>query len=72
MIEQEARFTQQFEASLLNGLLWIVSSELEIRDRPTLSEAEMDILSEINMRDLEIMNSRLHVLVHNILPINLN
>ena len=72
LIEQEARFTQQFEASLLNGLLWIVSSELEIRDRPTLSEAEMDILSEINMRDLEIMNSRLHVLVHNILPINLN
>ena len=44
LIEQEARFTQQFTAKLQNGILWAITSELEIRERPTLSEGALDIL----------------------------
>lgn len=32
LLKQEARFTQQFEAKLLNGYLWEITSELEVRD----------------------------------------
>ena len=72
LIEQDARFTQQFEASLLNGRLWEISSELEIRDRPTLSEDEMDVLTEIDLVTLELWTSKLHILVHSSLPYKLN
>ena len=34
---QEARFTRQFEARPRAGVLWEVTAELEIRERPTLS-----------------------------------
>ncbi|OLA80487.1 MAG: hypothetical protein BHW58_07560 [Azospirillum sp. 51_20] len=44
LIEQEARFTQQFTAKLQNRILWAITSELEIRERPTLSEGALDIL----------------------------
>ena len=72
LIEQDARFTQQFEASLLNGRLWEISSELEIRDRPTFSEDEMDVLTEIDLVTLELWTSKLHILVHSSLPYKLN
>lgn len=72
LIEQDARFTQQFEASLLNGRLWEISSELEIRDRPTLSEDEMDVLTEIDLVTLELWTFKLHILVHSSLPYKLN
>ena len=72
LIDQEARFTQQFTAKLLNGFLWEISSELEIRDRPTLDEESMDVLTEIDVESLELISSRLHKMVHNSLPIQLN
>ncbi len=70
--EQDARFTQQFEASLIAGRLWQITTELEIRDRPTISEEAMDVISEIDLSSLEIFASKLHVLVHSSLPKKLN
>lgn len=72
LTEQEARFTQQFEAGLFNGYLWEISCELEIRDRPTLSEEEMDVVAEIDLASLELWTSKLHILVHSSLPYKLN
>ena len=72
LTSQEARFTQQFEASLLNGYLWQISSELEIRDRPTLTEDAMDIIADSDFRLLETTVNKLHILVHRTLPNRLN
>ncbi|MFV0626599.1 MAG: hypothetical protein ACK5N8_04550 [Alphaproteobacteria bacterium] len=69
LIEQEARFTKQFEAALLNGILWSVSSELEIRDRPTLSEGALGILLDCDFDRLTIAVNHLHNFVHNICPV---
>lgn len=68
LIKQEARFTKQFEASLLNGYLWEVSSELEIRERPTLSEGGLGILLENDYEKLLNAVNRLHYLVHTVCP----
>ena len=72
LTEQEARFTQQFEANLINGCLWEIVSELEIRDRPTLTEDAMAVISEIDLQSLEMVSSKLHILVHSSLPKKLN
>lgn len=69
---QEARFTQQFEAKLLNGYLWEITSELEIRDRPTLTEDAMAIAIDSDYTKLINTCDRLHILVHRTLPIKLN
>ena len=69
---QEARFTQQFEAKLLNGYLWEITTELEIRDRPTLTEDAMAIVMDSDYNKLLKTCDRLHILVHRTLPINLN
>ena len=69
---QEARFTQQFEAKLLNGYLWEITSELEIRDRPTLTEDAMSIVADSDYNKLLNTCDRLHILVHRTLPIKLN
>ena len=62
LTEQEARFTQQFEASLLNGYLWQISSELDIRD----------LVENCDFRLLEISVDKLHTLVHKSLFQKLN
>lgn len=72
LIEQDARFTQQFEATLVSGRLWQITTELEIRDRPTISEDAMDVVSEIDLHSLEFLSSKLHILVHSSLPRKLN
>ena len=64
LLKQEARFTKQFEAKLLNGLLWEISSELEIRDRPTLSEGALGILLDSDYEKLVISVNHLHHFVH--------
>ncbi len=68
LIEQEARFTQQFEASLYNGILWEITSELEIRDRPTLSEGALNILLDCEYDALVISTNNLHTFVHTTCP----
>lgn len=64
LLEQEARFTQQFEAKLLNGYLWEITSELEIRDRPTLSEGALNILLDCDYDKLVLAVNHLHDYVH--------
>lgn len=39
-----ARFTRQFDAKLRNGTLWDISSELEIRERPTLDAEALELV----------------------------
>ncbi|MDD4519404.1 MAG: hypothetical protein PHI50_00770, partial [Alphaproteobacteria bacterium] len=64
LLEQEARFTKQFEAKLMNGYLWEITSELEIRDRPTLSEGALAILLDCDYDRLVIAVNCLHTFVH--------
>ena len=64
LIEQEARFTQQFTAKLQNGILWAITSELEIRERPTLSEGGLNILLSNDFEKLTKSVNRLHEFVH--------
>ena len=51
---------------------WQITTELEIRDRPTISEDAMDVVSEIDLLSLEFLSSKLHILVHSSLPRKLN
>lgn len=52
VIDHIARFTKQYEAPLSSGGFWLVTVELEVRDRPVLSEAELDILLDSSWADL--------------------
>lgn len=67
-MKQEARFTQQFEAKLLNGYLWEITSELEVRDRPTLSDGALAILLENDFDRLSSAVNNLHYFVHTECP----
>lgn len=64
LTEQEARFTQQFEASITAGRLWQITTELEIRDRPTITEDATLIIMDSDFQKLELSVDRLHTLVH--------
>ena len=68
LVAQEARFTRQFDARPYRGRLWEVTSELEIRARPTLSEGAMNLLLAEDMPALNASIDALHVLVHETLP----
>lgn len=59
-----ARFTRQFDAKLRNGIFWDISSELEIRERPTLDAEALELVLT-NEPDL-LMGSinALHNVVH--------
>lgn len=70
LLQQEARFIKQFEASLFNGILWEITSELEIRDRPTLSEGALNILLDSDYLKLEKTINRLHGLINTTFPNN--
>ena len=68
LLPHEARFTRQFEASLVAGVFWEVRSELEVRERPTLDEGALNLLLELNAEDIFSMGDELHPLVHQTLP----
>ena len=59
LLEQEARFIQQFEAGLYKGLLWEITAELEI-------------LLDSDPVKLGRTVERLHFLVHTFIPNKLN
>ena len=63
-----ARFTRQFDAKLFNGLFWEVTSQLEIRERPTLDDEALEILLENPPESLFTTINALHLLVHTSLP----
>lgn len=68
LTSHEARFTRQFEAKLVGGVLWEIISELEIRERPTLDQDALDLLLENEPSSLLATVSALHTLVHEKLP----
>ena len=70
LTEQEARFTQQFEASIIAGRLWQITTELEIRDR--ITEDAMLIIMDSDFQKLEFTVDKLHILVHKSCPQKLN
>lgn len=68
LTSHEARFTRQFDARPLGGTLWEITSELEIRERPTLTPDALAIALESDMAVLFATIDRLHGLVHISLP----
>ncbi|MBF0354974.1 MAG: hypothetical protein HQL43_07050 [Alphaproteobacteria bacterium] len=68
LVTHEARFTRQFDAKLVGGVLWEIASELEIRERPTLSRDALIIALDSDMAALFATIDRLHQLVHTNLP----
>lgn len=66
LLEQEARFTRQFSSRLIGGgNLWEITSELEIRERPVLSEDAMEIVLTNSVQSLFATVNQFHNLVHN-------
>ena len=73
LLEQEARFTRQFSARLTaGGMLWDITSELEIRERPVLDEGMLNLLLTEDPQGLVASGMAFHKLVHQTLPITLN
>jgi hypothetical protein len=72
LLAHEARFTRQFEAQLLSAQRWQVKSELEIRERPTLTESALNILLDSDYEQLLLSVERLHRLVHHTAPERFN
>lgn len=70
LLPAEARFTRQFDAQLFRRVKWEITSELEIRERPTLNEGEVDLLIQEDLAGLIAASEAFHVLVHVTLPVN--
>lgn len=68
LVAHEARFTRQFEARVRGGVLWEVTSELEIRERPVLTEDALDIFLDSGPADLFASFGSFSGLVHQTLP----
>ena len=64
----EARFTRQFDARIRAGRLWEVTSELEIRERPVLTEDALSIALDSDLAALFATIDGLHGYVHATLP----
>lgn len=64
----DARFTRQFDARIRAGRLWEVTSELEIRERPVLTEDGLAIALDSDLAALLASIDRLHGYVHGTLP----
>ena len=64
----EARFTRPFDARPRSGILWDVTSELEIRERPVLTEDALAIALESDLAALFASVERLYSYVHATLP----
>ena len=68
LVVHEARFTRPFDAQPRSGVLWEVSSELEIRERPTLDEDALEIFLESDPTALLASINELNTLVHQRMP----
>ncbi|CAA6605813.1 conserved hypothetical protein [Rhodospirillaceae bacterium LM-1] len=68
LVTHEARFTRQFDAKLVGGVLWEIASELEIRERPTLSQDELNLALESDLALLFRDTGHFHALIHTNLP----
>lgn len=70
LVEHEARFTKQYKAGLLGGTLWDVTSELEIRERPTITADALAILLTEDFDGLSAAIDATHTAIHTTLPAN--
>jgi len=68
LVVHEARFTRPFDAQPRSGVLWEISSELEIRERPTLDEDALEIFLESDPTALLASINELNTLVHQRMP----
>ncbi len=72
LLTQEARFTRQFEAMPKLGGNWQITSELEIRERPTLTADALAIMLDCDLTKLEASVSKLKTFVNSTLPTQIN
>lgn len=68
LVGHEARFTRQFEARLKNGVLWEITSDLEIRERPVLTEDALGIALDSDLSQLFGSIEQFNAFVHASLP----
>ncbi|MDD9922851.1 MAG: hypothetical protein OXQ92_11320 [Boseongicola sp.] len=68
LVDHEARFTRQFEARLKNGVLWEITSDLEIRERPVLTEDALGIALDSDLSQLFGSIEQFNSFVHTSLP----
>ena len=68
LLSQQARFTKQFEAELLTHALWEVTTELEIRERPVLTQSALTLLLDEELNPLLNAIDAFHLCIHQTLP----
>jgi hypothetical protein len=54
----------------VGGVLWEIASELEVRERPTLSADALAIALDSDLASLSATVDRLHGLVHVTMPVS--
>lgn len=64
----EAKFSKPPKKVMLSGMSWEVSSELEVRTLPVLSQLEMDLALIYPPDELNYGSSALHTLTNTTLP----
>lgn len=64
----QARFTKPYEAHLKGGRLWEIMSELEVRERPTLSHDIVMLMVSEDVSKLTEEAENFHLFVHQTLP----
>lgn len=68
MAMHQARFTKAYQAKLVRKNLWEVTGELEIRNRPTLTQSALGILLDSELEDLQRSADNFDILVNQHLP----
>ncbi len=68
LVIHEARFTRPFDARIHGRVLWLVTSELEIRERPVLSQEALEVVLTEDLQGLLAVAGSFHTLIHTTLP----
>jgi hypothetical protein len=68
MATHQARFTKAYQAKLVRKNQWEVTGELEIRNRPTLTQGALGILLDSELEDLQRSADNFDILVNQHLP----
>jgi hypothetical protein len=68
MATHQARFTKAYQAKLVRKNQWEVTGELEIRNRPTLTQGALGILLDSELEDLQHSADNFDILLNQHLP----
>ncbi|PUE54671.1 hypothetical protein B9Z36_13285 [Limnohabitans sp. Rim8] len=68
MATHQARFTKAYQAKLVRKNQWEVTGELEIRNRPTLTQGALGILLDSELEDLQQSADNFDILINQHLP----